>query len=115
MKTVIFIIMFLIAPLCSAQVTEDTIIISHRDSSYTLHVLYVAPDSLDSNHVIEFGYDHLGLGWITRAVMPDSDGVAIPTFIYMEDPKYRYDVNRDGKVNIGDVVWLIKYIFGGSE
>ena len=29
------------------------------------------------------------------------------------NPNRIYDVNRDGSVNIGDLVWMIRFFFGG--
>ncbi len=115
MKTFFVITLILISAACQAQVTGDTTILSDRDSTYTIWLLYHAPDSIGSNHLIEFGYERLGMGWVARTTAADSNDPGLPVFIYMEDPKYRYDVNRDGRVNIGDLVFLVIHIFGGSE
>ncbi len=84
----------------------DTTYLDVGDSTYQIFILHHKPDSIDTNHIIEFGYERYGLGWKARL---ENDSMV---FIYTEDPDFRRDVNRDGQVNIGDIVALIRWIFG---
>ncbi|MHC4649066.1 MAG: dockerin type I domain-containing protein [Planctomycetota bacterium] len=100
-----------------ADATFDSVLVSHADSSYKLYILTHSPDSLDSNYITGFGYEKGDHGWTMvshESIVTDSMGYNYygpPTFTYTEDPTYRYDVNRDGQVDIGDVVILIRYIW----
>jgi hypothetical protein len=93
------------APIRGQVITMDTTYLGPADSTYRLFVLHHKPDSIDTNHIVEFGFERYGLGWKARL---ENDSMV---FIYTEDPNFAYDVNRDGQVNVGDAVAIIGKVF----
>jgi len=57
------------------------------------------------------------LGWVTTLEQGRWEGAGYtpdyesPTIIYTVDPLYQMDANQDGRINLGDVVTTIRYIF----
>lgn len=101
----VFYLLVTTAPIRGQVLTMDTTYLNVGDSTYQIFILHHKPDSIDTNHIIEFGYERYGLGWKAKL---ENDSMV---FIYTEDPNFRYDVNRDGQINIGDAVAMIRKVF----
>lgn len=104
-----------------AEVRFDSVLVSYPDAGYKIYIITHSPDSIDTNHMIGFGYQKGEHGWLvmsdTVSVVDSLGNVLIlpPMFIYTETPNLRFDVNRDGQANVGDIVVLVKYVWGTGK
>lgn len=80
---------------------SDTVTILHNTKSY-----------VNDSALLANGYMKVDGGWMAYFGNPDRPRIIkSPVIHFLQDSQLAGDANSDGLVNIGDVVWLLRFIF----
>ena len=113
MKITALIFALLISPIM-AQVYEAQLVrnFDNVNVSDTVVIVWSSSGYVNESLLIANGYTRTDGGWIDYFDNPVRPQVRGSVYIHFLQTEYlRGDANGDGRIDIGDAVWIIRYVF----